>query len=116
MTLFEKKYPRFAQSDIGNRYMIWDADTNNFVGGVLTEIGDETVCFQWDDLEEDSEYQLSDLPLIIEEGSNTITNNPYYQGLAGIINQIKDGADVEGMVRQILTTYELELRTTPYAV
>lgn len=114
MTLLEKKYPRYAQSDIGNRYMIWDADTNNFVGGALTEIGDESVCFQWDDLAADSEYQLSDLPLIIEEGANTTTNNPYYNGLAGIVNQIKGGAEVEGVVRQILTTYTVELRTMPY--
>lgn len=64
MTQYEPTL-RFSQDSIGETYHIWDERLGEWVKGTLTELGTDTICFQWEDMQYDTEYQIFDLPLIV---------------------------------------------------
>lgn len=54
--LDDKKGPKY---EVGQHIKFFDADDQRVVKGVVTEVGDETICVKWDDLREDTEYERS---------------------------------------------------------
>lgn len=64
MTLTEKKMPIYNVNDI---VYIMDNeiyDTETCIRGMVTECGDETIVIKWDDLPDETEYELADMPKI----------------------------------------------------
>lgn len=62
MTYTEKKTPQFGVND---EVYVLDTeiyDNPTWVHGVVTEVGDESLQVKWDDLEDPTDYEISDLP------------------------------------------------------
>lgn len=62
MTYTEKKQPSFG---VNEGVYILDTqiyDKPTWIHGVVQEVGDESILVKWGDLEDPTEYELSDLP------------------------------------------------------
>ncbi len=62
MTLTEKKTTPYNVNDD-----VYVLDTEIYkqetcIHGIVKELGDETICIKWDDLTEETEYELSNIP------------------------------------------------------
>lgn len=53
-----KKGPKY---EAGQHIKTYDADEEKVVNGVITEVGDETIVVKWEDLREDTEYEIADI-------------------------------------------------------
>jgi len=62
MTYTERKQPKFSVKDDVYIFDTEVCDPPKWVHGVVKEVGDETVLIQWDDFDDPTDYELSDLP------------------------------------------------------
>jgi hypothetical protein len=58
--LDDKKGPKF---EVGQHIKTYDADEEKVVNGIVTEVGDETITVQWDDLTDDTEYEIAKISM-----------------------------------------------------
>lgn len=80
----------FSQDSIGETYHIWDERLEKWVKGTLTELGTDTICFQWEDMQYDTEYQIFDLPLIVPDMrfDDLVKISPLYAQIMQLVNRV----------------------------
>lgn len=49
--------------EVGMPVKIYDSEEGKIINGIITEVGDETICIQWEDLKDDTEYEISQITL-----------------------------------------------------
>lgn len=64
---------------VGEEWMTCDETTNEWVLGEILEVGDETILIKWEDLNEETEYQIHDMPRIFPSSANKVLNHPFYE-------------------------------------
>lgn len=72
---------------VGEGWMICDEETQEWVNGIITEVGDETVCIKWEDLPEETEYRIDDMPRIFRDNEDKGLNHPIYGELLKFIEK-----------------------------
>lgn len=59
-TFYEKCGPTYS---VNMQVRTFDKDKNKFINGTVTEVCDELIVVQWEDLNEDTEYEIQKITL-----------------------------------------------------